>query len=143
MLCLGAVFTPAASAKPTAIVGLGDSLMSGESTGSYVAGTDTLTNRCHRSPNAFIFKTGVTADRTFDLACSGAVASDLWLDHVGSVPLGGNVLPDFGQASQLTRLREIARTYDVKAVVVDVGVNDYGFIYSVVDCFGQIGRAHV
>ena len=59
---------------------LGDSYSSGEGTGQYATGTDTTTNRCHRSANAYPERIAA-ADKarrplTF-AACSGATTYDM------------------------------------------------------------------
>ncbi|HEX7304096.1 GDSL-type esterase/lipase family protein [Lentzea sp.] len=91
----------------TAVVALGDSTMSGEGAGNYEAGTDGEEggNWCHRSRDAEIMKTAVEADRRFNLACSGANSDKL-------------------RTEQLPRLREIANSHRVVALVVAIGAND-------------------
>ncbi len=91
----------------TAVVALGDSTMSGEGAGNYESGTDGEQggNWCHRSRDAEIAKTAVEADQRFNLACSGANSDKL-------------------RTEQLPRLREIAGSHRVVAIVVAVGAND-------------------
>ncbi|HUQ58214.1 GDSL-type esterase/lipase family protein [Lentzea sp.] len=91
----------------TAVVALGDSTMSGEGAGNYESGTDGEQggNWCHRSRDAEIGKTTIEADRKFNLACSGANSEKLRND-------------------QLPRLREIAGSHRVIAIVVAIGAND-------------------
>ncbi|SDP94948.1 GDSL-type esterase/lipase family protein [Lentzea jiangxiensis] len=91
----------------TAVVALGDSTMSGEGAGDYEPGTDGEDggNWCHRSRGAEIMKAGVEADRRFNLACSGANSDKL-------------------RNEQLPRLREIAGSHRVVAIVVGIGAND-------------------
>src|ERR671911_2283375 len=63
LLALGAM-APAAGARESAIVAMGDSAISGESAGNYEPGTDQAGNYCHRSLDALIHETaisGVTA----------------------------------------------------------------------------------
>jgi lysophospholipase L1-like esterase len=76
------VATPAASAaddRPTAIVSLGDSAISGEGAGNYEPGTRGENgNWCHRSANALVHRTTV-ANRTINLACSGADSANVSL----------------------------------------------------------------
>ncbi|MFD9698570.1 GDSL-type esterase/lipase family protein [Lentzea sp. NPDC059081] len=91
----------------TAVVALGDSTMSGEGAGNYETGTDGEQggNWCHRSRDAEVFRTAVAADRKFNLACSGANSDKL-------------------RNEQLPRLREIAGSHRVVALVVAIGAND-------------------
>src|ERR1700753_3324975 len=109
LLVLGcAAVAPAASARPTAIVAMGDSFISGEGgrwlgNGSEPFGTRSGTDRaafgcgalvceydparvygsseandCHRSDVAPIESAPIPVDRKANLACSGARAPDLW-----------------------------------------------------------------
>ncbi|MET9226389.1 GDSL-type esterase/lipase family protein [Lentzea sp. NPDC003310] len=91
----------------TAVVALGDSTMSGEGAGRYEDGTDGEEggNWCHRSRDAEIMKISFQADFRFNLACSGANSDKL-------------------RTEQLPRLREIAGSHQVTAVVVAIGAND-------------------
>ncbi len=127
-----AVAVPAASAdqevtddRQTAIVSLGDSAISGEGAGNYEAGTNGENgNWCHRSANALVHRTAV-ADRTFNLACSGADAANVSLADT----------THYTEGSQARRLIDIAREYRVTTVVVQVGANDDpAFADTMVDC---------
>ncbi|MQA81517.1 MAG: hypothetical protein GEV10_24050 [Streptosporangiales bacterium] len=113
-----------AAEKPTAIVSMGDSYISGEAAGDYEPGTDEPGNFCHRSTRAEIHETGIAADRSINLACSGATTSN--------VRLGGS--GQNGEAVQAEQLRAVARDNQVKLVVVSVGGNDVGFADLVLDC---------
>lgn len=111
--------------KPSAIVALGDSAISGEGAGEYEAGTDVAGNFCHRSAGALIHRTGLDVDLSVNLACSGA--------KTANVVRGGE--PRFGEAPQVERLAELARDYDVEVVVLQVGANDeIDFSGTVVGC---------
>lgn len=120
-LATGVVVTgssPAAAAPgtgPTAVVSLGDSAMSGEGAGSYEAGTDGPQNYCHRSVYSTIQSTSVAGVQAkINIACSGAASSD--------VRIGGT--SHFTEPSQADQLRAIARDYDVKMIVLQIGAND-------------------
>ncbi|SMC89517.1 GDSL-type esterase/lipase family protein [Lentzea albidocapillata] len=91
----------------TAVVALGDSTMSGEGAGAYEAGTDGEDggNWCHRSREAEIMKISFEADQKINLACSGTNSDKL-------------------RNEQLPRLRAIAGSNQVVAIVVAVGAND-------------------
>ncbi|MBP2335126.1 lysophospholipase L1-like esterase [Saccharothrix coeruleofusca] len=111
--------------RPTAVVSLGDSAISGEGAGSYEPGTmGENGNWCHRSTQAMVHRTRL-ADRTFNLACSGADSAN--------VSLADTV--HYTEGSQARRLIDIARQNRVTAVVVQVGANDDPrFADTMVDC---------
>ncbi|WP_367130036.1 GDSL-type esterase/lipase family protein [Saccharothrix sp. HUAS TT1] len=111
--------------RPTAVVSLGDSAMSGEGAGSYEPGTAGENgNWCHRSTQSMIHRTQL-AQRTINLACSGADSAN--------VSLADTV--HYTEGSQARRLIDIARQYRVTTVVVQVGANDdVRFADTMVDC---------
>lgn len=147
---------PAAEAtKPTAIVSMGDSYISGEggrwqgnsSNGwGNRSGTDraayvnwwwrydasrvygsTDANQCHRSDVAPILSTSVAVDARINLACSGAVAANIW-----RASNGGQWFK--GEAPQSDQLASVAQTHDVETIVLSIGGNDLGFADVIVDC---------
>lgn len=125
------VASPAASAaddRPTAIVSLGDSAISGEGAGSYEPGTRGENgNWCHRSANALVHRTAV-ADHTINLACSGAEAANVSLADT----------THYTEGSQSRRLIGIAQQYRVTTVVVQVGANDEpAFADTILDCIAE------
>ena len=100
--------------RPTAIVSLGDSAISGEGAGNYEPGTRGENgNWCHRSANALVHRTAV-ADRTINLACSGADSANVSLADT----------THYNEGSQSRRLIDVARQYRVTTVLVQVGAND-------------------
>ncbi|WP_447006842.1 GDSL-type esterase/lipase family protein [Saccharothrix isguenensis] len=111
--------------RPTAVVSLGDSAISGEGAGYYEPGTEGENgNWCHRSTRALIHRTQL-AQRTINLACSGADSAN--------VSLADTV--HYTEGSQARRLIDVARQYRVTAVVVQVGANDdVRFADTMVDC---------
>jgi lysophospholipase L1-like esterase len=111
--------------RPTAVVALGDSAASGEGAGGYEAGTrGEGGNWCHRSPAAYVHRTTL-ADVGIDLACSGA----------GSAHVGFGSAMQYTEGSQARRLAEVARTYRVRAVTLQIGANDEPDLSGVaVDC---------
>lgn len=143
-------------AKPTAVVALGDSYLSGES-GRWEGnaanslgdrdGTDraaykrwgiwfydaervygaTDNTGCHRSDTAPILSAGVGTDATFNLACSGAATR-----NVISAASGG--VSHRGEAPQADQLAVVAATHDVQLVVLSIGGNDLGFADAIIDC---------
>jgi hypothetical protein len=158
LVAVGLCLAPTvALARPTAIVALGDSFISGEGgrwlgNGSEPLGTRSGTDRaaygcdswgcdydptrvygaseendCHRSDVAPIESTPAPVDVRVNLACSGARASDLW-----PAALGGT--SHFGEPPQADALAEVARRDQVRMVVVTVGANDIGFGSLVVGC---------
>lgn len=124
-LLTGLASVPAqADDRPTAVVSMGDSYISGESAGDYEPGTDEPGNFCHRSKHAEIKTVGIPVDNRINLACSGATTDN--------VRLGGT--PQNGEAPQAERLRSVARDNQVKLVVLSIGGNDVGFADLVLNC---------
>ncbi|HWM01632.1 MAG TPA: GDSL-type esterase/lipase family protein [Actinophytocola sp.] len=131
-----AVVVPAANAneapqavddRPTAIVSLGDSAISGEGAGNYEDGTEGENgNWCHRSANALVHRTAL-ADRTFNLACSGADSANVSLADT----------THYTEGSQARRLIDIATENRVTTVIVQIGTNDDpAFADTMLDCIG-------
>lgn len=118
----------AADNRPTAIVSLGDSAISGEGAGNYENGTKGENgNWCHRSNNALVHRTAV-ADRTINLACSGADAANVSLADT----------THYTEGSQARRLIGVAQQYRVTTVIVQVGANDDpAFADTVLDCIAE------
>ena len=125
---------------PTAAVMLGDSFGSGEAADS--GGTDYLGaftipgtthvvpasnapgNYCHRSRKASIFTAalpGISA--RFNLACSGAETKDI-----------ANPNTQYNEPAQLSHLAAVARSHDIKLVVLSIGGNDLGFADFLTEC---------
>ncbi|CCH30044.1 GDSL-type esterase/lipase family protein [Actinosynnema sp. NPDC047251] len=111
--------------RQTAVVSLGDSAMSGEGAGSYEPGTEGQNgNWCHRSTQSMIHQTTL-AERTFNLACSGADSANVSLADT----------THYTEGSQARRLIDLARQYRVTTVLVQVGANDDPrFADTMVDC---------
>jgi len=146
-----------ASARPTAIVSMGDSFISGEGgrwlgNGSEPFGTRSGTDRaavgcgalgceydpariygsseandCHRSDVAPIESAPIAVDAKVNVACSGAKARDLW-------PAAEGGTGHFGEPPEADQLAAVARRDDVRMVVVTVGANDVGFGELVAEC---------
>jgi lysophospholipase L1-like esterase len=146
-----------AMARPTAIVAMGDSFISGEGgrwlgNGSEPSGTRSGTDRaaydcgvlgceydparvygsseandCHRSDVAPIESATIDVDEKVNLACSGAKARDLWPGDEGGTA-------HFEEPPEADRLAAVARRDQVRMVVVTVGANDVGFGELVAEC---------
>jgi hypothetical protein len=164
LVLLGALCaTPIAAASPasprSAIVALGDSFISGEGGRWLGNGTDTLGTRsgtdraavdcdellglceyeperiygaseedeCHRSDVAPIRSAPIAVAEKVNLACSGARARNLWPSSTGGQP-------HFGEAPEVNQLAEVARSDDVRLVLVTIGANDVGFGELVAGC---------
>jgi lysophospholipase L1-like esterase len=114
--------------RQTAVVSLGDSAMSGEGAGDYEPGTRGENgNWCHRSAKSMIHRTQL-AQRTFNLACSGADSANVSLADTSH----------YTEGSQARRLIDIARTYRVTTVLVQVGANDEpAFADTLVGCIKE------
>jgi lysophospholipase L1-like esterase len=111
--------------RPTAIVSLGDSAVSGEGAGDYEPGTRGENgNWCHRSTNALVHRTAV-ADKTVNLACSGAESTNVSLADA----------THHTEGSQARRLIDVAGQYRVTSIVVQVGADDDpAFAATMIDC---------
>ncbi|CAM3810939.1 GDSL-type esterase/lipase family protein [Kibdelosporangium persicum] len=128
---VGALLMPtqaAADTRPTAVVSLGDSAMSGEGAGDYEPGTRGENgNWCHRSTRSMIHRTQL-AQRTFNLACSGADSANVSLADT----------THYTEGSQAKRLIDIATANRVTMVIVQVGANDEpAFADTMVDCIRE------
>ncbi len=107
--------TTASAAAGVRFVALGDSYSSGEGLYLYSTGTDTSSDRCHRSPLAYgpLLSYVDRQHRGFAfVACSGATTADL------SAP--NHLYPT--EAPQLAALSSATRT-----VTLTLGGNDVGF----------------
>lgn len=130
LACLaGTLVTGTASAAAptaqTAIVAIGDSSASGEGAGNYEQGTaGEGGDWCHRSPNAYVQRTGL-ASTAINLACSGAASANVGF---------GNET-HYTEGSQAQRLISVAKKYRVTTIVAQLGANDEpGFGGSMVSC---------
>jgi hypothetical protein len=140
------------SAGPTAIVSLGDSFISGEAgrwQGNSIvpagdrAGTDrawtgtgydparvygtTDANGCHRSDVAEIRSAPIGVERKVNLACSGAVAANVFRSSHGGQ--GQN-----GEPPQADQLAAVAARDRVRLVALSIGGNDLGFADIITQC---------
>lgn len=156
MVCALGLAAPAAADGPgvgtPAVVTLGDSAISGEA-GRWAGNTNTESWRvdalgptaywdtasgesipgCHRSKAAQAFIGGGVL--AYNLACSGARTT------TGATASGEDFKPgiDFysdaqGRVGQARALQSLAATRNVKAVVVMIGANNYGFADVVTRC---------
>lgn len=104
-----------AGERKTSLISLGDSEISGEGVGTYEPGTDGPDNWCHRSPDSAIHRTGIAADVTYNVACSGA--------YSGNIRIGGSKqYPD--ELVQSDALAVKARNTRLKMVLLVAGAND-------------------
>jgi lysophospholipase L1-like esterase len=130
LLSVGLVTATPATAddRPTAIVSLGDSAISGEGAGNYEPGTRGENGDwCHRSLNAFVHKTTV-ASKTVNLACSGADSANVSLADTNH----------YTEGSQARRLIGVAQQYRVTTVIVQIGANDEpAFADTLLGCIGE------
>ncbi|GAA0912463.1 ricin-type beta-trefoil lectin domain protein [Nonomuraea longicatena] len=107
------------SQRKTSLATLGDSEISGEGAfdrSLYEPGTDGPDNWCHRSVKAAVHVTAVPADRTYNLACSGAQTNDL--------TIGGT--HQYEELNQGENLAIKARNTRIKMITVVAGANDTG-----------------
>ncbi|MFE9039272.1 ricin-type beta-trefoil lectin domain protein [Streptomyces sp. NPDC012421] len=101
--------------RKTGLISLGDSEISGEGVGSYEPPTNGPTNWCHRSPDAAIHRTGIAADLTFNVSCSGA--------YTGNIRIGGGK-QYADELVQSDNLAVKARNTRIKMVLLVAGAND-------------------
>lgn len=101
--------------RKSGLISLGDSEISGEGVGTYEPGTDGPDNWCHRSPDAAIHRTGIPADVTYNVACSGAQTVNI---RIG----GRKQYPD--ELVQSDNLAVKARNTKIKAILLVIGAND-------------------
>ncbi|MFJ9524382.1 ricin-type beta-trefoil lectin domain protein [Streptomyces cyaneofuscatus] len=101
--------------RKTGLISLGDSEISGEGVGTYDPGTNGPDNWCHRSPEAAIHRTGIAADVTYNVSCSGA--------YSGNIRIGGNK-QYADELVQSDSLAIKARNTRIKMVVLVAGAND-------------------
>ncbi|MBA0050169.1 hypothetical protein E0L36_04425 [Streptomyces sp. AJS327] len=101
--------------RKTSLISLGDSQISGEGVGNYEPGTDGPDNWCHRSPDVAVHRTGIDADVTYNVACSGASSKNI---RIG----GEKQYAD--ELVQSDSLAITARNTRLKQITLVVGAND-------------------
>ncbi|MBT2489177.1 ricin-type beta-trefoil lectin domain protein [Streptomyces sp. ISL-96] len=101
--------------RKSGLISLGDSEISGEGVGTYEPGTNGPDNWCHRSPDAAIHRTGIPADVTYNVSCSGA--------YTGNIRIGGNK-QYADELVQSDSLAVKARNTRIKMVLLVAGAND-------------------
>ncbi|MFF7248046.1 ricin-type beta-trefoil lectin domain protein [Embleya sp. NPDC008237] len=101
--------------RKTSLISLGDSEIAGEGVGVYEPGTDGPDNWCHRSPDAAIHRTGIPADVTYNVACSGASTVNI---RIG----GSKQYAD--ELVQSDNLAIKARNTRVQLILLVAGAND-------------------
>lgn len=108
-------------------VAMGDSFQSGEGAFTYLDGTDTDTDKCHRAPTAYpelLVNRGVVRLNLDFVACSGAVMVDLLSDH----PVDGHSVP-YDEGAQIDHLGD-----DTRLVTIGIVGNDLKFSSTVQEC---------
>jgi hypothetical protein len=111
-------FGIATVASPT-YAALGDSYASGEGSFSYLTGSDTKNDRCHRATNGYAVQAAAASRASLRfVACSGAV------------------IKDFSSKNHLWRSEaaQLSAVQGAQRVTVSVGGNDVGFEYVLRDC---------
>lgn len=115
-------------------VGLGDSYSSGEGASSFLSGTDTATNQCHRAATSTAWEPEVAAATRmgFDFAaCSGAVVEDFY--RAGSA--------DRHNAGETPQLDHVSVQGSTSLVTLTIGGNNLGFPNILTDCI-EADRTH-
>lgn len=108
------------------VVVLGDSYSSGEGTGDYWNGDNTISKayRCHRSSHTYAL---VLFPEAENIACSGAVTSDAYASDLVSLTQYGLTTSDSVPA-QLSELRRLAHSPESPDLAfMTIGGNDVGF----------------
>ncbi|MDN3296665.1 ricin-type beta-trefoil lectin domain protein [Streptomyces ficellus] len=101
--------------RKTGLISLGDSEISGEGVGTYEPPTNGPDNWCHRSPDAAIHRTGIPADVTYNVSCSGA--------STGNIRIGGSK-QYADELVQSDNLAIKARNTRIRMVLLVAGAND-------------------
>ncbi|MGZ4666600.1 MAG: GDSL-type esterase/lipase family protein [Frankiaceae bacterium] len=76
-------------------------------------------NGCDRSDTAEILSNSIRVDQKINIACSGASVANV-------IPAGQGGRPRDGEAPQADQLAQIAKTYDIRMIVLSVGGEDLG-----------------
>jgi lysophospholipase L1-like esterase len=92
----------------------------------YVGGT--AADKCHRSDVSEVVSARLPVDEPVNLACSGAVTSDLLRASSGGTR-------PHGEAPQADQLLPVARATRVRMIVISIGGNDLKFAPIVTACF--------
>ena len=131
-LAICAIGAPVASAATSATyVALGDSFSSGEGNPPYESGTDTLSDTCHRSSQAYgsllaVYRgysaNGLPSSSFAFPACSGAVTHDLFYANYQNA----------GEPAQLSALGPATQK-----VTLTIGGNDIGFTNILSACLDE------
>ncbi|WP_149564182.1 ricin-type beta-trefoil lectin domain protein [Streptomyces cacaoi] len=101
--------------RKTSLISLGDSEISGEGVGTYEPGTNGPDNWCHRSPDSAIHRTGILADVTYNVSCSGASSENIRI---------GGTKQFADELVQSDSLAIKARNTRLKQIVLVAGAND-------------------
>jgi hypothetical protein len=153
LFLLAAPTLAGAQSRPTAVVTLGDSYISGEAgrwlgnSASYLsangtnrscdaAGCDssrvyidgTAKDGCHRSDVSALLSAQLAVARRLNIACSGATTANVLRAAAGGVPFKT-------ERPQDDQLAAIAATDDVKMIVLSIGGNDLDFATLAGNCF--------
>ncbi|MBR7673385.1 ricin-type beta-trefoil lectin domain protein [Streptomyces daliensis] len=101
--------------RQSSLISLGDSEISGEGVGTYEPGTNGPDNWCHRSPDAAVHRTGIAADVTYNVACSGASTANIRI---------GGTKQYADELVQSDSLAIAARNTRLKQITLVAGAND-------------------
>ena len=122
----GDLFPGAPARETIQYVALGDSYSSGEGNPSYIPGSDTLVNTCHRSLDAWPVSISRDMYDQIDLmafrACSGAISNYIFEDINAE-----NIEPEQGLS--------VWSTTDI--VSISIGGNDVGFANTIITCMAS------
>ncbi len=124
----------------TKYVALGDSFQAGEGAGSYRQGTDTTTNQCHRSSNAYPVQLAGRRAIPYVLdfwACAGSFFGDLGRDTVSTQrpPWNDPAINAYSDAYFKSALERVG--HDTQVITIGIGGNDVGFFPVLTGCIAE------
>ncbi len=91
----------------------------------YLQGTHA--DNCHRADVAQIHSATIGGYTSINLACSGAVTSNIWRASQGGQSQNG-------WAPQADQLASVAASYDIEVINLSIGGNDLGFADIIASC---------
>jgi len=114
-------------------VNMGDSYSAGEGTFNYVAGTNTSTNMCHRSTDAYSGQYVAGSSRwtsVINVACTGAVTGDLFYPP-GKI--NSQNIPTLNEKAQVSALNG-----NTGLVTITIGGNNLNLLGLLQNCYHQL-----
>jgi lysophospholipase L1-like esterase len=127
--------SPPSAAVGASYVALGDSYASGEGSGTYISGTNTSDDKCHRASNGYAKQLSVDFGLALGFyACSGDIISDLYSSNHATAEM--KTSPDDGNLGEPAQLSKLGPS--TLLVTLSMGGNDTGFVPVLTDCTGGV-----